>query len=126
MRVDEVDERDGSWEDHHPWFRVYLFQGGDVPGHSWSVETYDVQDADVREAIDWAETQAGDDRLFAVALVGRQSEDVDPVGARRGLTWLLGLDANAAPHDDTEERAWRGMLTRRGRGTRSAESRRET
>ena len=71
MQVDRADERDSSWEEHRPRFRVYLFEGGDLPGHPWSSDTYDIRDADILEAISWAQERAGDVRLFAVACVRR-------------------------------------------------------
>ena len=96
-----MDERDSSWEDHSPRFRVYLFRGGDRPGSSWATDTYDVTGADALEVIDWARERAGEG-LFAVALVrddlNRMSE-----AARRGLVWLVGHDANDRPLSETEQ-----------------------
>jgi hypothetical protein len=105
-----VDERDSSWEDHRPLFRVYLFQGGDRPGSSWATGTYDVSGADALEVIDWARGEAGDG-LFAVALVrdglGRTGE------IRRGLVWLVGHDANDRPASETEQHLADRMHARR-------------
>ena len=47
MRVREIDERDSSWEDHDPVFRVYLLRGGEGPGRGWATWTYNVDDADL-------------------------------------------------------------------------------
>ena len=112
MIAEPVDERDSSWEDPHPRYRVYLFEGGDRPGHSWSTETYDVRGADVLEVVRWGEAQAGPDRLCAVALVVQRDEGADPVAAGRGLVWLLGIDANGQ-HDETDARGLARMLARR-------------
>lgn len=35
MRIRELDERDGSWEDHAPVFWAYLFRGAEESG-SWT------------------------------------------------------------------------------------------
>ena len=116
MRVVRSTELDSNWEDHDARYRVYFFEGGDQPGRSWSVDTFDVTDAEVVEVISWAETEAGDSRLFAVELVGERDEDV-PVVRRRGLTWLLGMDANDAARNELEQRLQQRMRDRRARHT---------
>jgi len=77
VHVEPVDERDSSWEDVDPRFRVYLFDTS-----RGVTSTYDITGADVLEVVEWAEREAGNSRLYAVALVhdGTQAE----VG-RRGL-----------------------------------------
>lgn len=118
MRVERSTELDSSWEEHEARYRVYFFEGGDTPGHPWSVDTFDITDAEVVEVIRWAETESRDGRQFAVALVGERSDEGDPARVRRrGLTWLLGMDANDAASDELEERLQRGMRDRRGRPT---------
>ncbi len=42
MKVEEVDERDGGWEDDQPRFRVYFFA---VKGPGHTTWTYDVTEA---------------------------------------------------------------------------------
>ncbi len=107
MRVEPVDERDAAWEDPRPRFRVYLFTGS---GPSYSVATWDVTEADILETLLWAQHEAGTELLYAVALVG----DV-PVDGRiaRGLTWLVGMDANANTADVDELRVLARMHARR-------------
>jgi hypothetical protein len=88
MQVEPVDERDSSWEDRRPRFRVYLFAG---QGPGFAVESYDLTDADIEQATAWATTQADPDRRFSIALV----RDTDDGGMpARGLVWLLGHDLN--------------------------------
>ncbi|MFZ2013205.1 MAG: hypothetical protein WAV00_05230 [Nocardioides sp.] len=108
MHVEPVDERTSAWVDHRPRFRVYLFEGDGEPGGSLDPSTYDVTGAEALEVISWAEEQAGDHGLYAVALVGDR-------GGRKGLTWLQGIDANAAPGDLRHEVLRTAMLARRGR-----------
>jgi len=106
VHVEPVDERDSSWEDHRPRFRVYLFSGG---GPSFATSTYDVTGAEVLEVVSWAEDQAGDEGLYAVALVGK-----NPRG-EKGLTWLVGMDANDTPgHNLRQEMIRTAMHARRG------------
>jgi hypothetical protein len=40
--------------------------------------------------------------LYSVALVGER--DTEPAEDRRGLTWLVGMDANDSVVDDHERR----------------------
>jgi hypothetical protein len=107
MRVENADERDSGWESQ-PRFRVYFFRGGDRPGSSWSVTVHDVLDADVLQTVHWAETEIGDEGLFAVALV----EEHD---GERGLVWLVGMDANDEPSNELERARRAAMDASRGR-----------
>ncbi|MFJ4077102.1 hypothetical protein EDF28_0654 [Curtobacterium sp. PhB137] len=95
MDAIEVDERDSTWEDHSPHFRVYLQERS---GDSYSTETVDLFDADVLQAIDWAQRAVAPrtDAVWGLALVGRDSRGL------RGLTWLVGMDANDPPSDEHE------------------------
>ena len=110
MRVEPVDERDSSWEDSAPHFRVYLFSG-DGPGHA--TETYDITGGDALDAIRWAQSEAGSARMYSVALV-RERREVDGERAR-GLVWLVGMDANDEPRTESEQQRRDSMLRRRGR-----------
>lgn len=111
MNVEPVDERDTRWEDTRPRFRVYFF-AGEGPGHpTW---TYDVTDADVLDVIRWAQTEAGADRMLAVALV-RDDVLTDGNQPERGLVWLLGMDANEVAGTDSEQLCQAAMRRRRGR-----------
>lgn len=113
MRIAGADERDSSWEQHQPRFRVHFFAGGDAPSASWSTDTYDVTGADVLEVVQWAQDQAGSERLYAIALV--EEDHALPAEQRRGLTWLVGMDANDVRVDEDERRCFTAMLDRRGR-----------
>ncbi|SBN61731.1 8-oxo-dGTP pyrophosphatase MutT, NUDIX family [Curtobacterium sp. 9128] len=95
MDAIEVDERDSTWENHHPHFRVYVQERS---GEVFTTETTDLAGGDVLQAIDWAQCQAAAraDAVWALALVGRDSR------ALRGLTWLVGMDANDPPSDEHE------------------------
>ena len=107
MRVVPANEPDSSWEDHEPRFRVYLFAGSGA----FTVTTVDILDADVLEVIRWAQLQAGGDAMYAVALVGETRLDAPP---SRGLTWLVGMDANDRPSSPKEEQTLARMRTRQG------------
>ncbi|WP_031465576.1 hypothetical protein [Sciscionella sediminilitoris] len=112
MHVVEVDERDSSWEDADPRFRVYLFTGGDLPYTSWTVETCDITGAGLLDVLGWAEERAGEQNaLYAIALVG--TDHRVPQVQRRGLTWLIGMDANHPAETEAERRCYAEMLARR-------------
>jgi hypothetical protein len=106
MQVIEVDERDSTWEDPSPRFRVYL----QIPsGDGYATETFDLIGADVVQAIDWAQRSAADrpGAVWSLALVG------DDRRGLRGLTWLVGMDANDPPEDEREIDRARRMTGRR-------------
>jgi hypothetical protein len=110
-QIDQVDERDSNWEDHHPRFRVYLHGSGETSTSGWT-DTYDVVGADVLQVVDWAQRQAGQSLTFAVALVDDRRDRMQP-GHRRGLVWLMGMDGNDNAFDESEAATQRRMLTRR-------------
>jgi hypothetical protein len=110
MDVIEVDERDSSWEDPWPRFRVYLYE--DHKG-SYATRTYDITGADVLEVIQWAQDNVrGEDGLIAVALVGTHYGGEE----RQGLVWLLGSDDVYSSEPTETERAVLDKM--RARGTR--------
>ena len=106
--VTEVDERDSTWEDSRPRFRVYVHDG-DGPGGSTA--TYDVAGADVLQVVDWAQRRAGSSLTYAVALVVDRPA---PVGIERGLVWLVGMDGNSEPLEGHEADILRRMVARQG------------
>ena len=87
MHVEKSDERDSHWERHRSTFRVYFFEG---PARPYSVRTYDVADATFTDAKTWADGEAGH-RRYSIALVSSDER------GKRGLTWLVGNDANENP-----------------------------
>jgi hypothetical protein len=116
VQVEQVDEADSEWEDDRPRFRIYLFEG---PVHAPGVivDTYDITDADMFEAVRWAQERAGDRHLYAVALVRDERERPEAEGRQmsRGLVWLVGRDLNDPPTTEAEQRCVRRMTARRGR-----------
>jgi hypothetical protein len=113
VNVVEVDERESSWEDSDPRFRVYLFEKAHG---SYTTRTCDITGADDLEAIAWAQQSVrGEGGLIAVALVGSRHHSGEP---ERGLVWLLGDDLVHADERTLRE-ADRVTLTKmRERGSR--------
>jgi hypothetical protein len=109
ITIFSVDERDSSWEDPGPRFRVYLY--GNPDGTGGGTATYDVLGADVLQVIDWAQLEAGDRFTYAVALVAdRPSLNL---GDERGLVWLVGMDGNDCVRTDREQALQDRMVARR-------------
>lgn len=112
---ESVDGRDSRWEDHDPRFRVYVFDelepgSDDAAAARYATATWDLTGFDVLDAIRWAQDQAGERGLYAVALLadGYQSHH------DRGLVWLVGMDYQETPRPETG-RIRRTMIRRRGR-----------
>lgn len=112
IQITPVDERDSSWEDHDPRYRVYLHGGLGEEAMGWT-DTYDVTGADLLQVIDWAQAQAGGRLTYAIALV--RDERQGPHGTRpeRGLVWLVGTDGMSHPHNALEADWLERMLVRR-------------
>lgn len=110
-RVVSIDERDSRWEDPRPRFRVYVYDSCEV-STSGSTEVYEITGADVLQVIDWAQTHAGAERTYSVALVRVRER---PGGdAESGVVWLVGVDGNDDTADDPAgRRAQERMLERR-------------
>lgn len=111
VAITPVDERDSSWEDAHPRFRVYLHGSGESQTAGWT-ETYDITGADALQVVDWAQRRAGDRLTYAVALVV-DDEARETTAGGRGLVWLVGMDGNDQPASDREVDTQRRMLARR-------------
>ncbi|WP_434616631.1 hypothetical protein [Arthrobacter sp. A5] len=99
MNIEEVDERDSTWEQHDSIFRVYFAKGIDR-----AITTVDVSDATFSEVHKWAKEKAADDTLIAIALVGRDARGL------KGLTWLFGTDPNDQSAADIEFRMRAEMI----------------
>ena len=93
MHIEDVDERDSTWEVWESTFRVYF-----ATGPSRSIRTVDVTDATFSEVHAWAKETAPAGVLIAIALVGRDDRGL------KGLTWLLGMDPNDYPDTPYRER----------------------
>jgi hypothetical protein len=112
-RIVPVDGRGSGWESTRPRFRVYFQRAQDSYIGGWT-DTYDVTGADIVQVIDWAQRQAGQRFVYAIALVcdDRAREQSMP-GHGRGLVWLLGTDGNRSDLDVAEAETQRRMLARR-------------
>lgn len=113
IEISQVDERDSSWEDYGPRFRVYLHGSGQTETRG-STDTYDVVGADILQVIDWAQKHAGNSLTYAVALVVDDlNEERRQPGRGRGLLWLIGRDGNDDYSDSPLELALQQRMLQR-------------
>jgi hypothetical protein len=126
MRITGIDERNLGRQDSGVNFVVFIYEGGDDPNESssvesyksWSVDSYLLTDADFMEVLDWLGTNLPRDSCYSVGVVfdpPRPTSDSEV-----DVTWVLGADLlNTDPRHwtSTERRIAQGMLSRRHRVT---------
>lgn len=100
MKIAQAAGLDITWEQHESIFRVYFAKGADR-----LVTAVDVSEATFSEVRAWAQENADDDALVAIALVGQDARGL------KGLTWLLGMDPGDSPATDIEVRMLAEILT---------------
>ena len=93
MHIEDVDERDSTWEQHESTYRIYF-----ATGPHRAIRTVDVTGATLSEAHEWAKATAPAGALIAIALVGRNSS------GHKGLIWLIGMDPNDHAESELEQR----------------------
>ncbi|MGX5695711.1 hypothetical protein ACWKWP_05880 [Agromyces soli] len=102
MHITLVDERDASWEQAEPRFRLFVYRGADN-----AVTAYDIVDASLDDVLEAARNLSEfDARLWSLAVV------VDRADLERGLAWISGGDYNEAPTTPQEWRRRREMQSR--------------
>jgi hypothetical protein len=114
MRVTGIDERNLRRQDTGVNFVVFIYEGGDDPGTSWSVDSYLLTDADFTEVLDWLGENLPDQACYSVGVA------FDPprptADSEVDVEWVLGADLlNTDPRHWTsvEQRIAAGMLARR-------------
>lgn len=111
VRVTAVDERDSKWDTLDNRYRVYFFTGDPAVGGGFATSVHDIEDAELLEVLSWARSEAGDHRMFAIALVSPPRDSGD---RGIGMRWLVGMDAND-PRDEhpRAEEIYKRMVERR-------------
>lgn len=99
-------------------FLVFIYEGGDRPHHSWSVESYLLTETNLGDALEWIRDHLPPQSCWALGVV------VSPVrpdtGSEVAVHWIIGADVlNTQPHDrSAEERlVAAAMLQRRDKVT---------
>lgn len=89
MKAVQVDERDAGWEGSDPTFKVILY----APMGTWAVDTWDLSDCGVLEAIRWAQDNVEHGGAWAVGVHVVRPFPGDPDG-EAGFIYLDGYDPN--------------------------------
>lgn len=79
-------------------FLVFIYEGGDRPHHSWSVDSYLLTDTSLADALEWLRNHLPLQSCWALGVV------VSPVqpdaGSEVAVHWIVGADVlNSQPHD---------------------------
>lgn len=114
MQVAGFDERQLVAEGIGANFVVYIYEGGDVPGRSWSVDSLLLTDTDVPQVLHWLGRNLPTNSCWSLGIV----LDPEQPTAESDLTiaWVVGADVlNAARSklDPEELRLADEMLARR-------------
>lgn len=109
MKAVQVDERNSEWEGSDPAFKVILFE----PAGSWAVDTWDLSECGVLDAIRWAQRNVAANGAWALGLIAEQPDGEG--GQSEGFIYLEGFDLNAQAQDLSpwERRQSDEMLQRR-------------
>ena len=116
MRVTGFDERHLVGESPGANFVVYIYEGGDAPQQSWSVDSLLMTDTDVPQILHWLRTNLPTDSCWSLGIVlepQRPTAESD-----LNVSWVVGADVlNIDPSrwDPEDRRLAEEMLARRHR-----------
>ena len=126
MRVAGVDERmvDGERDAE---FLVFIYEGGDHAGCSWSVDSYVLADTDLPRVLSWLRENLPSGCCWSLGVVQRPRHVGTDVGSwpyrvevRRiptfDVAWIVGgdvLNSDPANRSASQERLAQAMLARR-------------
>ena len=116
MRVQRFDERGVLSERTGTSFVVFVYEGGDPPGTSWSVDSYLLDDADLPGVLGWLGKHLPPGCCWSLGV----ARPLDPSPAATGMAvdWIVGADvlnAEAGTLSPAAQRVAREMLGRRHR-----------
>ncbi|MEJ7689797.1 MAG: hypothetical protein WKF76_04845 [Nocardioidaceae bacterium] len=116
MRVTGIDARKLVREGRGANFVVFIYEGGDAPNASWSVDSYLLTDTDLPHVRHWLRQNLPVDSCWCLGVV------LDPAlptaESDVNVRWVVGADVlNMAPRhwSSTERRMVEEMLARRHR-----------
>jgi hypothetical protein len=119
VQVSSLDERRLQSEYYSADFVVYIYEDGDAPGCSWSVDSYLLSDTDVPEVLKWLSDRVPDDACWSLGLVVEPQRCTPPTPeSALTVAWIVGADLlNVASQElSPEEQATaEAMLARRHR-----------
>ena len=121
MRVTLFDER-GFEGYRKAEFLVYVYEGGDQPGYSWSEAGYHLTDTDLAGVLLWLRENLPADCCWSLGVVQRPNPSWEgwplPEGRAAACTvaWIVGgdvLNFDPATRSAEDERLAQAMLARR-------------
>ena len=118
VRVTGIDERSLGRQGTGTDFVVFIYEGGDRPGVSWSVDSYLLTEAGFTDVLEWLRENLPNQACYSVGAVFEPARPT--ADSEIGVVWVLGADLlNTDPDHWTpvEQRIAREMLDRLGRVT---------
>lgn len=118
MNIQGVDERHVASERESAAFLLFIYEGGDKPHYSWSVDSQLILDAQLEEVLGWLPSVLPENCCWALAVVTDPRTPSTESDLR--VAWIVGADLlNTKPEDRSprEDYIVEAMLTRRHRVT---------
>ena len=112
--VQGVDERHVVSERDRAHFVLFIYEGGDAPQTSWSVDSRLITDADLTDVLSWLPSQLPQECCWSLGVV--RQPDVPTTGSDLDVVWIVGADVlnvdrgHRSPEDQSIAEA---MMTRR-------------
>jgi hypothetical protein len=116
MRVTGFDERHMVREGLGANFVVFIYEGGDAPQRSWSVDSLLLTGTDVPKILQWLSQHLPSNSCWSLGVV--QDPEHPTAESDLKIDWIIGADVlNADPRrwDLEERRLAEEMLARRHR-----------
>lgn len=96
MRATGIDERNLVQEGRGANFVVFIYEGGDAPNTSWSVDSLLLTDTDVPQVLDWLRESLPADSCWSLGVV--LDPAVPTAESDLSVRWIVGADVlNMAP-----------------------------
>ena len=118
MKVDGIDERNLVGVRDGGNFVVFIYEGGDEPLRSWSVDSYLLSDADLPSVLGWLGDNLPVNCCWSLGVVEQPERPTAKTDIH--IFWVVGgdvLNFDAAKREPDEQRLAEEMLARRHRLT---------
>lgn len=116
MQVTGIDERNLVRDDSGANFVAFIYEGGDAPRGSWSVDSLLLTDTDVPQVLHWLRQNLPTNSCWSLGVVSDPEHPTAETDLQ--IDWIVGADVlNADPErwDPEERRLAEEMLARRHR-----------
>jgi hypothetical protein len=116
VQVTGFDERHLVQEGQGASFVVFIYEGGDAPGTSWSVDSVLLTDTDVPQILHWLRQNLPTNSCWSLGVVLDPEHPTAETDLQ--IDWIVGADvlnSDRRTWDPQERRLAEEMLTRRHR-----------